>query len=408
VVQSNQAGGAPCTAPTNLCANDLIDPGSFTARVTGAAATILESNSATYSWNCGSAVTLLSCQVAQRLSLAGVVAVVPGNSFHVALVAGSTFGIVGSASPAITVSVVWTPFPISVTVGDVPFTVGSFLIPIVAPVYALSLVANPATIPAALPTSTNTPGSVITAILYHVQTTAACVVINTAFTAPALATYACNAPGALAGAVAGAAGFLLAPGAESGTVTFQTNLGVFASVGAIPAGPSLVSVTGAAQIVSAHCGTLPNTFPTNLIPTPGLVTTLTLNSCQTVSATLVGGGSAGTATVIANFVGDFTGAQPGTQGEVTVNLTPGPITVALTTGCNEVLTPPALAAGSTGTQVAALASGFNVTSIWVFNNGTHTFMALYFPGNAPTDISSVGPNQSVFICGTGTGTFRVA
>jgi hypothetical protein len=27
---------------------------------------------------------------------------------------------------------------------------------------------------------------------------------------------------------------------------------------------------------------------------------------------------------------------------------------------------------------------------------------------APTDISAVGPNQSVFICGTGSGTFRTA
>jgi len=91
-----------------------------------------------------------------------------------------------------------------------------------------------------------------------------------------------------------------------------------------------------------------------------------------------------------------------------VNLTPGPITVGLSTGCNEVLTPPSLAGGSTGAQVAALATNFNVTSIWVFNNATHTFGALYFPGTAPTDISSAGPNQSVFVCGTGSGTFRVA
>jgi len=142
------------------------------------------------------------------------------------------------------------------------------------------------------------------------------------------------------------------------------------------------------------------------VPTPGLITQLGLTSCQSVTATLVGGGSAGTATVVVNFVGDFTGAQA--VQETTVNMTPGPITVALSTGCNEVLTPPNLAFGAGGAAVAALASGFNVSSIWVFNNATHTFQALYFSPAGPTDIASVGPNQSVFVCGTGAGTFKVS
>ena len=34
-----------------------------------------------------------------------------------------------------------------------------------------------------------------------------------------------------------------------------------------------------------------------------------------------------------------------------------------------------LAGGSNGAAVVALASGFNVQSIWVFNNATHTFQA---------------------------------
>jgi len=157
-----------------------------------------------------------------------------------------------------------------------------------------------------------------------------------------------------------------------------------------------------------HCGALPNTFPTTLIPTPGLLTGVNFSSaCQSVTATLVGGGEAGTADVVANFVGDFTGST--TQAAVTVNLTPGPITTTLTTGCNEVITPASLAAGSNGAAVAALATNFNVMSIWVFNNATHTFQALYFSTTgAPTDISAVGPGQSVFVCGTGSGTFRVA
>jgi len=323
----------------------------------------------------------------------------------VMLAAGSTFGIIGTATPIITTNVTWTPT--GLVAGQTAVTSPSAGIGIVAPAYTIVLSANPSTIPANLPTSTSAVGSVITATLYHAATSSVCTVLIPG----AIPTIACSAGGGIAGpaALVTGAAAILAPGAESGTVTFSTNLGIFSTVNSTPAGPSIVNVTGAAQTVSVHCGTIPNTYPTTLIPTPGLVTTLTLNTCTQVSATLVGGGSAGTATVVANFIGDLTGAQALPQGGVTVNLTPGPITVNLTTGCNEVITPAALAGGSNGAAVAALASGFNVMSIWVFNNATHTFQALFFAtAGAPTDISAVGPNQSVFICGTGAGTFRVA
>jgi hypothetical protein len=81
-------------------------------------------------------------------------------------------------------------------------------------------------------------------------------------------------------------------------------------------------------------------------------------------------------------------------------------TVGLSNGCNQVVTPVYLGAGAGGAAVAALASGLNVTSIWVFNNATHTFQALYFAPAGPADIGSVSGGQSVFVCGTGSGFFR--
>jgi len=419
-VQSNPAATLALATPTGVVecgvvaqdpvplaavpAQDLspntVDPASFTARV-NAPATILESNSVTYNWNCGAGITPESC--ASGSGIGATVSPVPGNVFHVGLLPGSTYPFVGSATPIINVSAPWNP----TIAGETPVASPTVSIGVVLPLYTLILAANPGTIPANLPTSTNAVGSVITAYLYHVQTGNACVVLVSG----SLPTYACNlAGGTLAAVTAGGGGYLLVPGAESGTVEFQTNLGIFTAGGAAPAGPYLANFSNATQYVSEHCGAIPNTFPTSFVPTSGLVTTLNLNSCQTVTVTLVGGGEAGTATVIGNFIGDYTGATAsfGIQGEVLVNLTPGPITVGLSTGCNEVLTPPNLAGGSTGAQVAALATSFNVTSVWIFQNGPHTFGALYFPGTAPTDISSAGPNQSVFVCGTGVGTFRVA
>lgn len=401
VAQDAAAGGAPNDANPNT-----VDGGSFTATVpAGTPAQILESNTRSYSWNCGGPVAE-SCTGAIANApvppaVAGtLVSPAPGNTYHVSLVTGASFGLIGTATPVITTMATWTPS--GAIAGQTPVASPPASIAIVEPTYSITLTASPSTIPAQIPTSTSAVGSVITATLYHLVTGTVCVPITGGST-----TIACSTTGGTA-IIAGAP-LVFAPGAESGTVTFSTNLGLFSAVGATPAGPGATVITGAAQTVSVHCGAVPNTFPTTLLPTPGLLTTLTLNSCPSVTATLVGGGEAGTATVIANFVGDFTGATAFPPGEVTVNLTPGPITVPLTTGCNEVITPAALAAGSNGAAVAALATGFNVTSIWVFNNASHTFQALYFSTTgAPTDISSAGPGQSVFVCGTGSGTFRVA
>jgi hypothetical protein len=50
-----------------------------------------------------------------------------------------------------------------------------------------------------------------------------------------------------------------------------------------------------------------------------------------------------------------------------------------------------------------------VLSIWQFSNSLHAFQALYFStAGAPTDITSVGPNQSIFICVSGAATFTVS
>lgn len=398
---------------------NTVDGGVFTATVTGPVV-ILESNGPTFSWNCGATnppAVLPPAPGGNETCQGGVAALVPppappaapatpvvspsqGNTYHVGFQPGTSFGLVGTATPSISTTVVFARFP---ALGGGAVVSSTAIITVLLPAYVMTLSPSPATIPAALPTSTTAQGSVITAQLYHASTTP-CVPISTitGFTTTLICGIGPVNPIVPAGTVA------LVPGAESGVVTFATSAGIFAAAGASPAGPTVVNPSvGAAQVISVHCGAIPATAPTILIPTIGLTTGLTVTACQTVTATLVGGGAAGTATIVANFVGDFTGATA--QAETTVNLAPGPITVPLSTGCNEVITPASLAAGSNGAAVAALATNFSVSSIWVFNNSTHTFQALYFAqAGAPTDISAVGPNQSVFICGTGAGTFRVA
>ena len=198
--------------------------------------------------------------------------------------------------------------------------------------------------------------------------------------------------------------FYFAPGVEPGVVTFNTSLGIW--VGTSQTG-GIITTNTAAQTVSVQCGNQPATNPLITSPLLGQAFALGLTSCVSVTATLAGGGAAGTAIIVVSYIGDFTGTTA--QQTTEVNLVPGPSTVNLSTGCNEVITPPSLAPGSNSAAVLKLVTGFNVSSIWMFSNATHTFLALYFSATgAPTDISAVAGGQSIFICGTGAGTFQVS
>lgn len=75
--------------------------------------------------------------------------------------------------------------------------------------------------------------------------------------------------------------------------------------------------------------------------------------------------------------------------------------------CTEVITPRALASNTPIATVVALVKGnFTVTSVFKYNNARHAYDALYFnTAGAPVDATTVGPGQSIFICGAGTGTF---
>jgi hypothetical protein len=66
-----------------------------------------------------------------------------------------------------------------------------------------------------------------------------------------------------------------------------------------------------------------------------------------------------------------------------------------------------VAANTPFATIAGLVTpGGQVVSIWMFNNSLHAFQAGYFStAGAPTDISTVGPNQSLFICVSGAATF---
>jgi hypothetical protein len=145
--------------------------------------------------------------------------------------------------------------------------------------------------------------------------------------------------------------------------------------------------------------------PLLLIPQLGQNFTFVTNQCTTATASLIGGGNVGPATIVATFVGDFTGAT--VQGATNVQITPAPALRPLTRGCNEVITPANTPVGASFASIAAQVSPASaVVSIWVFNNALHAFQAGFFStAGAPTDVASTGPNMSVFICVSGAATF---
>jgi hypothetical protein len=390
--------GTPAPAGQDLDPT-TVDGGSITFTLNGgttsAISTILEANSAVFTVGCGSTTTLESCQGAVPNTAAPAAATAvspnPANIVHVALRPGATFGLIGAGSPVVTISATYNRFP-SVTalagvVGPSTATTNSVTIGLAVPTYASQLTPNPATIPAAAATG---QGSTLTMALFHLTAICTAVGGNVILT-PLTAT----------GLVVCGNGInnvqQFTAGAESGVVTFSTSSGVF--------GSTALSQGGGQQIFSVHCGAIPATVPTILVPALGLASTFALTSCVTATATLFGGGAAGTAVVVANFVGDFTGAT--TQATTTVQLSAAPLTTALSRGCNEVITGPSVAANTPFATIAGLVTpGGQVVSIWMFNNSLHAFQAGYFStAGAPTDISTVGPNQSLFICVSGAATF---
>lgn len=314
----------------------------------------------------------------------GFAAGVPLSSF------GSLNGLVGINSgfaltasytrdPALTAALTSAVAPVATNIG--PSTAqATVALGVIAPTYYLSLTANPTTI-AAQPNlnipGVSTPGvaqggngqsSLITASLFTGATPLSVPLGGGAFVTLGTTTVA---------------------GAEPGTVTFVTNNGIFGT-------PSSIAAS-AQQTVAVACGVLPGS---NLVYNPQTFSfgTFSFNSCISATTNLFGGGAAGTATVVATFVGSVTGQQA--QNAVAVAFSPVANTVNLVRGCNEVITPASLAQNTPiATYLGTINSSSVVVSIWQYNNATQSFGALYFstPG-APVNGSTIGGNQSVFIC----------
>jgi hypothetical protein len=381
-----------------------IDGGSITFSlnngVTSGISTILEANSSVFSVGCGSTTVFEGCQgavgnnVAPALpNTATQVTPNPANVVHVALRPGATFSLIGAGSPVVTISATYSRFAtLNATagaLGPATATTNSATIGIATPTYASQLVPNPATISS----TAGAQGSDLSMNLFHLAT--ACTAVGGVVT---LTPQVANGLVVCGGTVTTIQQFV--PGAESGVVTFTTSSGVL--------GSTTLAQGGGQQILSVHCGALPATVPTILIPTLGINTTFALTSCQTAHATLFGGGNAGTAVVVANFVGDFTGGttQATTQVQLAINSSAN-----LTRGCNEVVTGPSVALAPVSGSVSALVNNLvspsgNVVSVWMFNNSLHAFQAGYFNPAGPTDFSTIAPGQSIFICVSGNASFN--
>jgi hypothetical protein len=326
---------------------------------------------------------------------AGTATVVPNaqNGVFVALNQGVSFSLFGAGSPTITLTATYTANPTVVASLSASATT---TIPMIAPSYSMYIVSSPGTTVA-----TGTPGTgvTVTAQLYHFAT-GNCVPLTNYPTGITLGGTAvpyliCGTTSQLLNVPAATAPAYLVPGAEPGLVTFTTTQGYFATTtGTTTASPY------AGQSVTVQCGSLPSGIPSILTPAFSIAQSYNISTCLTASVTLLGGGSVGNATVVANYVGQITGSTAQAVGVVT--FTPTPASSSLTRGCNEVVVN--AGNGMTSAQVLALANPTaNVVSIWQFNNSLHAFQALYFnTAGAPTDISSIGAgSQSVFYCVSG-------
>jgi len=312
----------------------------------------------------------------------------PSNVVHVALAPGATFGLLGTSNPSVSLVATYSRAP---ALGPaLVLTTNIATIAIVQAGYQMTLTASPTSISAAA--SATGIGSTITASLAH-PNTAGCQPL------PQGGFVACT--GTPNGTPTSASA-----GAESGMVTFKTNAG---AVGAA-ADPS----TAATQLaISIHCGPIQDTSVI-VAPLPGAATAPSSNtspsftSCTSVSAVLYGAGGTGTATVSATFIGDITGATANATTTVQLSTPPGP--TALARGCNQVVTPSTVQPATPVTAIVSLVTPGNiVTAVWTFNNATHSFQAGYFNlADTPLDFLTVGPDQPLFICTSGPGTFAAA
>lgn len=342
-----------------LCGVVLQDSDLFPNTVAGGSITftvnspaiILESSGPSHSVDCGG-VGLNTCQ--GSVPAVGGVTPNPANTVHVGLAPGTTFPMIG-AGTVITLSATYqrNGGPL-LTTGPYTTNIG-----LTTPSYTETLTPSPATIPAAMG---STSGSTLTAAFFHIALTSCF---------PVGGGYSICVPGP--GVPTGV------PGAEAGSVTFSTTRGVFQN---------------GQQIVTTSCG-----------PVPGAPPGFSMVSCLSTSATLYGGGDAGTAVVTANYTGLTTGAT--SQAQTTVAMSATPASTALGRGCDEVLTPDSLAPGTSVSTVAGMIQPNGmVASIWTYNNGVHGWDAAYFANAAaPLDVTSVGPRQSLLVCVTGSASF---
>jgi hypothetical protein len=364
-------------------------------------AVITLTNTITATVNCNTGATPIegcigagitgSATVPPAPATTGTTSVVPNaaNGVFVALNSGVSFSLFGAGAPTIVLTATYQENP---TIGALTAS-ATTTIPIVTPSYSMYLVTGAPTIVAS---GVAGSGTTVTAQLYHFAT-GNCVPLTNYPTGISVGGTSvpfliCGTTAQLLNVPAATAPSYLVPGAEPGLITFTTTEGYFSTTsGTTTASP------GAGQSVTVQCGSVPASAPTILTPAFAIGQEFNIGTCVTASVTLLGGGNVGTATVVANYIGQITGATA--QAVATVSFTPTPASASLTRGCNEVV----LNAGNglTQAQVLALASPTaNVVSIWQFNNSLHAFQALYFnTAGAPTDISSIGAgSQSVFYC----------
>jgi len=417
---------------------NTIDGGTITYTLTtgvssgGSIATILESNSITASINCGGAQpptvaagpppfvpvetagSLETCEGAVPSSAYSAVAPINlnpavspniGNTVHVALRAGVTFGLFGAGNSSIGMSATYTRFPSLNVAGAAPSVTASTLttdpavFAFATPSYALALAQSAATVTPAGNT-TGAPGAVITATLSRFLSAS-----NLCVPAATPGLFTCGTPnGTTANANAGV--FQNLAGAEPGVVTFTTTNGSFGQPPGLSGPPQ--------QVVSVHCGasagaaSLPQAagaYGINNPSNPNSVGTVpAFASCNTVSATLYGSSVAGVAAVTAQFIGEVTGATANNITNVPLTAI-GPAT-PLGRGYNQVTTPASMPPNTPTAVVAALVQGSTVVGIFQYNNGRRLFEAGYFAlASAPVDFTTTGPARGLFICVSGPATF---
>jgi hypothetical protein len=384
---------------------NTIDAGTltYTLNSLGGRFAILNNKSSVYSVACGQTTGapfgFESCSGGFFLASRSAVTPNPANLVQVGLAPGvplSSFGGLSGVAGlnGFSLTATYTRDPVlSADAAAVPpgpeSASATALLGVITPTYQLNLTAAPSTIPAkpqiatpgasdpntGLPASVQ--GSTITANLTTLGITAA------------------------ANIVIGPPSATTSVGAEPGTVTFTTNLGLF---GDLPA-----QIAAGNQTEAVACGQLPGYTP---VYNPGNLgfNTYSFTSCQTATALLYGGGQAGQATVVATFVGGITGTQA--ENAVVVALSPIPSVIVLARGCNQVLTPDSLPANTPVTTYVynyIIPSG-PVVAVWQYNNAVQMYQGLFFTtAGAPTVANPVvGPDQSLLVCLIGPTTVTIA